>query len=1729
MRNPIRYIFILLFITATGKSFAQFTCSINLVETADTGCFPFPILAVPEEDTTNPIVERKWILTTCSGVYVDSSANGLNPNFSYEPTSSGCYCLSLEIIYQDGQTCTAQKCNIVEADASTISATITPSSICIGGTVNLALQDVPNCGTIDTTYVVWPCTGISTYVGNPSTVSNTFTNSCTQGTYDLSILVKNSCGCFSSKTYNNAITIVPSPVANFSANVTSAYCVNSLTSSFTATPQNYPGITYCWYVNGAQEQCGTSNLFSYTFPASPNCYNIKLVVLQASGCVDSLTQDGYICVYSAVNPSFTLNEDSVCLTPGDSTHLCMTSNTPGTKTWTITGPGNFSATGTGSTYCVNLSAAGFYNIGLAVSNGPNCNGAITTNNAFQIKTAIAPCFTLSDTFSCLTNFCITATNCTTPTAAGYDWSFGQGAQPQTSNLATPPQVCYAGLGQRNVTLQTTAGNGCVTTASKSITADTLVPSFIFNHVRGCAPLTVKFNSTTDTAGFPDQVSNYTWSFPGASPPIPAQSGTTLSSITQIFDLPGCYNVRLTLTTKSGCSSSTQLNNVICTGTKPNPCLMVDTPTVKCYDSLPVTFILMCDSFNQAIISFGDGTTQTIGSSAINAPVMAVDTIKYVYGDCGSFTVKAVALRDSCPSDTLIATVKINCPKPQFYDSISCRTGDSVYFINTSTGATRYHWAFSCLPVTDTVDAENPVVDLPHCIACTATLIAYNDSLGCSFHKYLPFTTSCTGPPSLSPANIAGCSCFAPIIKNTTPGASSGTTWWDFDPTAGICPIGGGGTDCYEGTVLNPNFCLDAGNYPMAMVYYSPGGCIDTLFDTVHVCKLTVDFNPVANCLPDSFYFMGSATDSFCDGKFKWNWDFSPGTGGPANVQNPVVLYASAGQYPVTLTVTDSTGCSATVTKNIAIGTAVFDKWTFDTLICPNTPVCITNTTSSADPLTQEWYFPGASNIDSFSGQTPQPCPIYDSSGVYPIIYHVEAGTCDKTDTQDVDVHFPVPRAVVFKNFFPCPQAQEGVLFLDSSLYVDESVDSANWTFYDTVRHIVHSTSTAWQPSVFFPLAGVYIATLCITTNTGCTVCANVDTITVLGPYGTIEPTVTFACSTCLDTITFLAETVNATKMIFIAGCNQGFVVDSPLAEGTQQNPTISTFKVAYCVTDTCLPEIVIRDTANCNVIIYSPAVSIDTPTVNFTYSNYKVCDSGTVAFFDSTQYHLPPLPPGYDSSYTVSWLWNFGDNTSAKDTSTLQNPSYYYSHPGTYQVTLIIGSNFGCLDSIKKTIIVYPQPTAAFSLSDSAICSNNAVCITDLSSATVPIISWIWNYGDNSTSTDSAPPCHQYSAPYNSPYSVSVLVIDSNGCEDSSTVPLKVFTAPTANFDWQVTCENQPMPFYNTSVPGSGALDSCLYTFWVGAATPELNPNCNTTFTFTAGLFPVQFIVGDVNGCFDTIIKTVQSDPLTKLSVQPGDTVICVGNSVNYSLAGVYDTILWSPNVWINNPDSQQVAITPNGDVTYTVVAQSGVCPPADTTFTILVVQTVPIGLSTFSTTIVTGLTTQLNLDSLPLNSDVIQIDSIVWSPDSSLTCSGCPNPTASPTHTTTYTVTVYYSRDGYICSRSEQVTVDVLSTCDSGTIFVPNTFTPNGDGINDVFMIRGSGIIKIDYFRVFNRWGDLLFDEENGVPNDKQYGWNGTDRNGGKLNDGVYVYIYEVECINKDKFTGKGNVTLLR
>ncbi len=152
------------------------------------------------------------------------------------------------------------------------------------------------------------------------------------------------------------------------------------------------------------------------------------------------------------------------------------------------------------------------------------------------------------------------------------------------------------------------------------------------------------------------------------------------------------------------------------------------------------------------------------------------------------------------------------------------------------------------------------------------------------------------------------------------------------------------------------------------------------------------------------------------------------------------------------------------------------------------------------------------------------------------------------------------------------------------------------------------------------------------------------------------------------------------------------------------------------------------------------------------------------------------------------------------------------------------------------------------------------------------------------------------------------------------------------------------------------------------------------------------------------------------------------------------------------------------------------------------------------------------------------QIDTVIWTPSDNLNCTACLDPVASPFESTQYTVEVV-DTNGCHAIAYQGIIVDKRSN-----VFIPNVFSPNGDGNNDIFSIFSDlkSIERVRSFQIYNRWGEVVYEAYDFPTNNPAYGWDGIFR-GELMNPGVFVYYAEIEYIDGRVELLKGDVTLMR
>ena len=327
----------------------------------------------------------------------------------------------------------------------------------------------------------------------------------------------------------------------------------------------------------------------------------------------------------------------------------------------------------------------------------------------------------------------------------------------------------------------------------------------------------------------------------------------------------------------------------------------------------------------------------------------------------------------------------------------------------------------------------------------------------------------------------------------------------------------------------------------------------------------------------------------------------------------------------------------------------------------------------------------------------------------------------------------------------------------------------------------------------------------------------------------------------------------------------------------------------------------------------------------------------------------------------------------------------------------------------------------------------------------------------------------------------TVVVTDNLGCDDTTSVTV---TEPAA-LAISISGTNLICSGQSTTLTASGATS---YVWSTTETTTSINPSPSSTLTYS--------VTGTVGTCSDTasIVVTVNSLPVAMLS---GDTTICQGLSTTLTGAG------GTSYEWSTGETTSSINYTTASNSVVYVIATNN-CGN-DTALVNILVNTPPVANAGSDITIALG-----NGTTLTGTGGV----SFVWTPSSGLNCTTCQSPFASPTSTTTYTLTV---TDANGCTASDDVTITVDAIFG---LFIPDAFSPNNDGSNDVLFVRGNGFSEFE-FRLYDRWGQLVF-----TTTELTVGWDGTFKNK-PLNEGVFVYTFEGTYLDGTSFSEKGNITL--
>ena len=1543
-------------------------------------------------------------------------------------------------------------------------------------------------GTLSPWTFEWSNTVTQTGLTGPSTISGLIA-----GTYTVTVVDNMSCSATASVVVGGAGSSNAGPSQNVS-------CVTLPGGSATMAATAAAGGVWT-------AQAGNPGTSTITTPSSatstitnysaPGTYTYIWTV---AGCTSTTT------VVVTAKPSPTVNSATVCL----GTPVTLTATGGVSYVWS-SGPTTPSiTTATGGTYTVTATAA----------------NACTASATGTITTDALPTPTVNSPSVCAgTTATLTATG-----GVSYIWSSG----PITPSITTTTAGTY--------TVTATNAAGCTATASGTVTVNAL-PTPTVNSATVCAGTNATLTATGGVS--------YVWS-----------SGPTTPSITTT--VAGTYTV--TATNAAGCTATasgtitvnalpapTVNNAAVCAGTTATLTATggvsyvwssgpttpsITTGTAGTY-TVTATNAAGCTATASGTVAVNALPTPTVNNATVcagtNATLTATGGVSYIWssgpttpsimtGTAGTYTVTATNAA-GCTA-TASGTVTVNAlPTPTVNNATICAgttatltaTGGVSYIwssgpttpsITTNTAGTYTVTATNAAGCTATASGTITVNPLPTpsvtsaavCAGSTATITA---SGGVS---YVWSTTATT--PSIT-TNTAGTYTVTATDANGCSATASGTVTVGVIPTptvnnATVCSgdiatltATGGIGYLWSTNAITPSITTTvAGTYTVTATNID--GCTATASGTVTVNPLpTPSVNNATVC-------SGNTATLTATGGVSYVWSTTATT--------PSITTGTAGTY--TVTATDANSCSATASGTLTVNP-------LPTPSVNNTSVCTGNTATltATGGVSYQWntlattpsittntagtYTVTATDVNGCSATASGTVTLYAlpvasvntipavctsangmaiaivNSGTpnYGYSWSAPGGTDDtlaNLTSGSYTVNVTDANGCTATATGIVSQLTPGITVNETSQHNLSCNNDASGAIYITATDLAgpgpfnftyNWGSSGSSQNLTGQQAGTY--TVVVTDQFGCTGTAS---------YIITQPTPLTGSTTTVNPQCFGQSNGSATLTPSGGSPNYTYSWNSSPVQTTAQATNLPAGTYTVVLTDDSLCQ------ATVTVTLIDPQ--------QITFGASIITDPSC---FTATNGSAQVAPQNGIGSYSYTW------NTNPVQTS---NPATGLAS-GSYSVTAT--DNNGCTAATTVNLIAPSQVSVAAS-STNVTCfgSDNGTASASATGGTPPY-TYIWNNEDSTANINGL-----VASTYN------VTATDANGCTaDNSTTITQPSAVSESLSSIRINCPNtDDGTITATAGGGTGAF---TYTLENASGTTVIQSG-NTTGSFTGigyGLYTI--VATDANGCFVSDTITVPRAPFNYYT-DTATSTSCYGPQ--YTDGTIHLQGYSIPNgPFQYSIDGGAFQVTPDffnlTAGTHSVTAQDNY--GCDTTFSIVVPQPLPATVQILpgDSTVTAGTTVQLTTNFGPYSTSAIS--SYSWSPGTGMSCIDCPNPQVSPyNNVTTYTVLITYNQ-GCTVSASVQITIN-----GEPPIYVPNAFTPNGDGINDVWYVYGTGIKDIKAM-IFDRWGEKVFESD-----DQSQGWDGTFR--GQIQPpGVFVYLVNVVYLDGTTDSKQGSLSLIR
>ncbi len=1631
------------------------------------------------------IVNRFWDFG--DGTQANTSSDTVSHSFN----NSGPYTIKLIVTDANGCKDSLTKIHFIYSHKPTAQFQSVDTIVCAGDTVNFQNS---SGGTSFTSFWLFGDGNTSTST-TPAHIYNTV------GNYTVKLIITDSFGCKDSMTRVDYIK-VQKPTAAFTMSDSVGDCP-PLTVYMTNTSVN--SSSYAWTFGNNNQSSFVNPSTTYTYPG---VYTVKLVAKNIAGCKDSTTKTVTV---NGPTGSFSYTPVTGC-NPLTVQFTAISNNTT-SYIWDMNN-GFTQTTATGS-YSYTYTQTGRYVPKLILSDGALCQVPIQNMDTVSVDELEA-----DFSFAAAGNLCNTDTvyfnDTVLETLSGITtraWTFGDGG----TSTAPDPSHYYNAPGTYQVRLIITNSNGCSDTVIKTVIVNGLPPVNIIASADSLCP-----GQPTGIQLTASGASTYTWT------PSTGLSCTNCANPQANPAITTTYIV--TGTDTNGCTN----NDTVTIHVKPKPVITASADTTICGGE---TLQLLVSGAGTYVWSPATGLSCTTCANPLATP-SSTDT----------FTVIGTNSYGCSDTDEVVVTV---VPKPVVTagSNPTICNGDTTLLV--ATGATSYLWSpagtLSCSTCDSTLaypsattiysvigtaangckDTANvtvnvnalPVVsagaDKEICTGSSTTLLA----TGATTYTWTPATgLSCTNcaNPTANPASTTtyivsgtdGNSCTdrdtVIVTVHPLPVVSAGS---DKTVCKGLgVTLQATGADTFTWTPTTGLSCTNCASptaTPTTTTTYIVTG-IDTngcsAKDTVTVF---VNPQPLVSAGTNKTICLNDSVQLLATGAATYTW--SPATGlSCTNCASPKAGPSATTIY--TVIGTDANGCMDTATVTVKVNPLPVISAGANKSICSGSSVQLTATGAA----TYNW-----SPTSGLScGNCPNPTASPTTTTVYTIT-GVDTNGCIGTGQVTVVVN-PLPSVSAGSNQSICAN--------DSAQLQATGADTFTWT---------PSTGLSCT-NCANPKASPTTTTIYTVTGTDTNGCVNTSTVTVTvkplptvnagndvaiclgsttqlqatgaGTSGTYQwtPATGLSCSNCpnpvagpIVTTTYIvtgtatnlckdADTVTV-KVNPLPVVSAGANVDICKGDSVQLQATgAATYtwsppvklSCTGCASPFAKPDTTITyttigvDTNGCKDTAMVTVTVKPLPVVSVSASRSKICENDTVQ-----------LQATGGSPY--SWFPN--NNISCQ---TCANPIATLQYPTTFYVT---GYLNGCGDTATVFVDVIPKPNVSAG-PDREYCIGGA---DTLKASGAQTYSW---------SPANGLSCTNCPAPLANPVTTTVYTVtgtDSIGCKASDDVTVIVNPLPVINAGEDKTaCEGKPVQLLAGGgvsyvwTPASGL--SC-----VNCADPIATIANTATYTVTGT---------DAKGCTnkdDVTINVINRQPVTFSQ----DDSICTGQEIALTATGG-TAYSWSPAESLSDPLGESTVANPRNTTRYRVIIKQGDCF-TDTGYTTIYVFDYPEINAGPDLELKGG--TEIRIETRSSN-----VKSYLWTPVEGLSCSGCASPVASPRRTTTYKV-LATSPQG--CTAEDDVTVYV--SCGSDQLFIANTFTPNNDGVNDIFFPQGKGLSVVQRFSVYSRWGELIFDRQNIPLNDATYGWDGTYK-GDPLKPDVFVYIIRAVCEDGQPIEIKGDISLL-